>query len=524
MRSKNVIFVCLCFLMSCQAHQADVSPANTGPKNVILMIGDGMGPAQLSMAIDYRRVMQPDAEPLAFEKLFANNHSGRVRTHAEGTVLTDSAAAATAMACGTKTLPGILGEDENGKSCESILEWAQKRGMLTGLVSTMRVTHATPAAFYAHIVSRDDENLIAEQLMESQQPDVLLGGGARHFISQKLSELPDCKNIDPLMDGSSKRGDKRDLLKESAFGYHLLCTREQLDHFEFSAGQKVLGTFSADHLPQWQERHDLAQVPSLAHMTDKALEWLSKGDKGFFVMIEGGHIDFAGHANNAGTLLREVLDFDAAVARAYDYVQQHPDTLLLVTADHEAGGFGYTVRTVLNESEMPNIKLASGELYTNNEISPDGHMIFSKLVAQKISFQELLMPIVFKLYPNDNFTNMNSAYSLDQAAQDLKSRLEAKSAYTITLDEARRVLAPEHSTLPEWDIFHAYQSHPFLHAFNRLGLVLSPQNFIVWSSADHTAVPVDLLCAGPEKAASRCRRLIDNTQIYHIMKDHIESH
>lgn len=523
MKGKNIVFVCL-LVMACQARDAVQPQGSDGPKNVILMIGDGMGPSQLSMALDYRRVMQPDGKVLAVEELFSKNHSAKVRTYAVGSVLTDSAAAATAISCGVKTLPGILGKDATGKPCETILEYAKKQGKLTGVVSTMRVTHATPAAFFAHIVSRDDENAIAQQLVESGTVDVAMGGGFRHFSTKRFFEQKECQGGSKLLDGYSKRADGVDFLADRKSTHSLICTKKQMDETSFEPGKKILGTFAASHFPEWQERHALAELPSLAQMTQKSIEWLSGSNKGFFLMVEGGLIDYAGHANDAGTLLREVLDFDRAIGVAYDYIAAHPDTLLLVTADHATGGVAYTVRAALNEAERLNRKLPSGDIYTNEEIFPDGKDIFTKLLNQGISFQELLDPLVKRLYPEEKFDTPAPGVSFDEAVQELKSTLEKKSDYKITLEEAIQVLSPDHSSLPQWDMFHAYHHRAFLHAYNRLGLVLMPQNFIGWVSSDHTPEPVDLLCAGPEAMSGRCEGLVDNTDIYHIIKDALDGH
>lgn len=514
-----------CFMiLACQpaVHSGSTLQAVT-PKNVILMIGDGMGVSQVSIAIDYRRVMQPQGQPLVMEEMFNQDHFGKVRTHAVGSVLTDSAAAATALACGVKTLPGILGKDASGRPCESILEFAKKRGKLTGVVSTMRVTHATPAAFYSHVVSRDDENAIANQLVLGDDVDVVLGGGFRHFSTGRFSERTECGRDSKLLDGSSKRTDGEDLLAEGRSGYNLVCNKEQLDGFDYVPGKKVLGTFAASHFPYWQERHTLKELPSLSHLTHKSLEWLSKGDKGFFLMVEGGLIDYAGHANDAASLLREVLDFDQAIRVAREYVRHHPDTLLIVTADHATGGIAYTPRAAQNEAEMPNRKLKSGDIYTNNEIFPDGKFVFDKLLAQKISFGELLYPLVMRLYPEERFDRPAPGVDLDTVASELKTQLEIKSAFTISQDEAKRILSPESTQWPQWNMFH-YPEHVFLHVSARLGLTLMPQNFVGWVSSDHTPEPVDLLCAGPQDLASRCKGLVDNTDVYRIMKTVFDGH
>jgi alkaline phosphatase len=150
-------------------------------KNVIFMIGDGMGVQQVSQAVLYRQLRKENSSPLALEKLLNGKISGLMRTSSYGDIVTDSAAAATAMACGQKVLNETVGLDPNGNPCETVLEKAAKMGKATGLVSTTRITHATPGSFAAHQVFRDLENEIAVDMLEKHDVDVLLSGGLRKF-------------------------------------------------------------------------------------------------------------------------------------------------------------------------------------------------------------------------------------------------------------------------------------------------------------------------------------------------------
>jgi alkaline phosphatase len=285
-----------------------VSAAET-PRNVVIMIGDGMGVAHLSLT----RITEPGGR----ERLNIDSMpiGGFARTYSQDSLITDSAAAATALATGCKTKNGMISTTAEGASIPTILELMQKRGMLTGLVTTTTITHATPAGFGAHVSSRGDESDIAPQYI-AKKIDVLLGGGRSFFIPQGES--------------LSRRKDSLNLISEAkSAGYNVAETKDQLMQVN---GGRVLGLFQMGHLTMD------APEPSLADMTGKALEVLSKGGKGFFLMVEGGQIDFAAHANNADGVVKQVVGFDDAVGRALRFARLHGDTLVIVTADHETGG------------------------------------------------------------------------------------------------------------------------------------------------------------------------------------------
>lgn len=284
------------------------------PRNIILFIGDGMGLAQVTAA----RISlgHPNAS-LAMDSM---RYAALVKTHSadvEGSsgVITDSAAAATAMATGHKTKNGMLGVLPDGRSVRSILEAARSQGRSTGLVTTVTITHATPAGFAAKVASRGDEAEIAVQLLE-RRVDVLLGGGEAFFLPQSAA--------------GSKRKDDRNLLDEArAAGYRVVRTREELAG---ATDGRILGLFHPSYL------QGSAAEPSLAEMTQAALRVLSRNRKGFFLMVEGGQIDGACHANDAPAAVKQTLEFDAAVAVGLEFARKHGDTLVIVTADHETGG------------------------------------------------------------------------------------------------------------------------------------------------------------------------------------------
>lgn len=501
-----------------------VAPSSGHPvKNIIFMIGDGMGVQQVSQALLYRQLRKPSEAPLALELMLREQASGLMRTSSHGDIVTDSAAAATAMACGQKVLNETVGLDANGYPCETILEKAKKMGKSVGLVSTTRITHATPASFAAHQVFRDMENEIAEDMIEKHDIDVMLSGGLAFLIPQykdeikkepmKAGDIAECQGIDATIDGKSRRQDQKNLIAVAkGKGFQFVCSQDQLNKVDRSAEAKVLGLFSASVFPMIQERRKIPSIPDLAELTRKALDLLDRKPNGFFLMVEGGLIDYAGHDNDAGTMLQETLDFDQAIRVAIDYVSAHPDTLLIVTADHETGGFGFAYGKKI-ELEMA---LPSGLSYHK----PYDFAAFTKfdyLIEQKKSFRAILEPILKRLYPEDP-AKFDISYTLDVAAKELIEALKAESRYELSLEAAKRVLfrqpgakdaAPE-----DFSEFYVHASiHPDL-----LGRETAAQSHAVWAAGTHTSTPVWVMAMGPAAYRDQVKGFIDNTDLAKIME------
>jgi len=504
-----------------QVQELPVAPG--GVKNVILMIGDGMGVQQVSEALMYRQLRRASDPQLAMELLLKDKTSGLMRTTSYGDIVTDSAASATAMACGEKVLNETLGLDPNGFPCETILEKASKMGKGTGLVSTTRITHATPAAFASHEISRDMENEIADDLIEKHEIDVLLSGGVSYLIPQykdeikkegmKVSDVSECAALDPSIDGTSKRKDQKNLIAEAkSKHYQFACKAEQLDNLEVNGETKVLGLFAASVFPMIEERRQIGTIPTLAKLTDKALEILAKKKNGFFLMVEGGLIDFAAHDNDAGTMLQETLDFDESIRVAMDFVDKNPDTLLIVTADHETGGFGFAYGEKIHlESALP-----SGLSYHK----PYDFAAFTKfdyLINQKKSFRAILDPIVGRLYSDD--PAKSSGYTLDLATKDLLQEMKANTQYEFSEDMAKTVLfrKPGEKDASPTD-FHDFYVHSSIHP-DMLGRQTAEQSHVVWAAGTHTSTPVLVMASGPKRYADRVHGWIDNTDIEKIIED-----
>lgn len=301
------------------------------PKYVFYLIGDGMGQSHRTLAAIAKNGggSAPKGQPIKPLTMDSFPVVGMNTTQSYDQLVTDSAAAGTALACGVKTDNKSIGQTPDGKRLKSVLEGARDNGWSTGLVTTTRITHATPAAFATHIDHRDKEDQIAAQLVDSGV-DVLLGGGDRFFL--------------PQTSAGSKRKDNRDLYAElKAKNYNVVNNVAELRSFTPSgtpANDKLVGIYNNSHLT-WDIDRDPAKEPSLAEMTTKAVNVLSENKNGFFLMVEGGRIDHAAHQHDAAGIIRDTLAFDDAVAVAYDFYLKHPqETLILVVADHETGGLG----------------------------------------------------------------------------------------------------------------------------------------------------------------------------------------
>ncbi len=315
----------VCLIMLLALAWAPQGRAET--RNVILFIGDGMGPAQVDAG---RLFAHGSAGELAMERMPV---VGMTRTWSTSDFVTDSAAAGTALACGAKTNNGTISMtdpriDPSGQArpLERLTDLARSQGRAVGVISTARVTHATPACFYAYSSSRGLETEIAEQVAGSELT-LLLGGGKAFFRGANWR--------DEATSTTGKRKDNRDLVDElTQAGWTMVGSRTELLALDpKAADQRVVGLFHADHMSYELDRTQ--EEPSLAEMVEFAIRALEGRGKGYFLMVEAGRIDHAGHANDGARLVREVIALDNAVARARELVGEQ--TLIVVTADHETG-------------------------------------------------------------------------------------------------------------------------------------------------------------------------------------------
>ncbi|KAJ2705952.1 vacuolar alkaline phosphatase [Coemansia sp. IMI 203386] len=326
---------------------------NQGRRNLIFMISDGFGIASEGLARAY--VQTHSSRDIRWGSMLDSMLVGTTRTRSSNTLVTDSAAGATAFSCAKKTFNGGIATTDDNMPCGTVLEAAKHKGYTTGLVTTARISHATPAAFAAHAVDRDMEELIAQQLigaglngtaaagMGAASVDLMFGGGRCFFLPQ--SSHNGC------------RSDELDLWQMAQDrGFHTLSSRKQFDDLlkpheppsNSHTQLPILGLFSRNHMAYEIDRNPKDQ-PALSEMTAKALEILNTATNvttagetstspGFFVMIEGARIDMAGHDNDPAAHLHDIIEYWKTVAVVRDFIDRNPDTLLVSTSDHETGG------------------------------------------------------------------------------------------------------------------------------------------------------------------------------------------
>jgi alkaline phosphatase len=300
------------------------------PKYVFYFIGDGLGASQRQVAEFYAQQVAGDSKL----KLAMNSMpvAGINTTYSSDSLVTDSAAAGTALATGYKTNNGVISQLPNGQNVKSLIEAAEENGWVTGLASTTRLTHATPAVFASHNKNRNAEGDIAADMSDSGV-DYFAGGGYRYFV-KKDGEF------------KSKRKDNRDLVKEMAnAGYKTFIGEDSSAAFSsYKPGKnaQVFAALTYSHMPYEIDRiNSKSKVPALFNLVEKGIDVLSSHDKPFFFMVEAGRIDHAGHANDVAGNIYDTLALDDAVKVALDFYNEHPeDTLIVLVGDHETGGLG----------------------------------------------------------------------------------------------------------------------------------------------------------------------------------------
>lgn len=361
---KIIISILLVIVMNVHPNIAnghnELLATRTRPQNVIMMVGDGMGLGHIEIAklFEYGRNGKLFIETLPY--------TGLVHTHSANNSVTDSAAGGTALATGKKTNNGMIGVTADGKEVDSILDKFKENGKKVGVISTNTVTDATPAAFTASVENRwKSQPEIARQQLK-MGVDVLLGGGKNQFLEDKHNGT---NLIEKFIEN----------------GYTYVTNKTELNN---ATGDKLLGLFHPTYMSYKLDREVLAsKEPTLQDMTKKAVDTLSIGEKGFFLMVEGARIDHAAHSSDITGIWKETIEFDQTVKYVVDWAKKRKDTLVIVVADHETMGISAT--EPLNIENLKNIK-----------VSPS--YMASKLVKKKYSkgFTEKSLKQVFKYYAN----------------------------------------------------------------------------------------------------------------------------
>jgi len=444
------------------------------PKYVFLFIGDGMSVPQRMTAEEFSR--KSGAGSLAMNSM---PFSAMTRTCSADSLVTDSAAAATAIACGTKTKNHYSGVDPEGEPVYSSAAAAKKAGVKVGIVTTVTITHATPAGFYAHRKNRGDAYGISLDLADSGF-DFFAGGGLD--VTEKNST-----NHTQY----AEHGEAYEYVRSK--GYKIVETKDQFLALKPGDG-KVFTKFTNGALESMIDAD--GSQPTLAEMVAKATEMLD-GESGFFIMAEGGRIDWAGHGNDAATNLRDVLALDEAIKVALQFQDKHPDdTLVVVTGDHETGGMsmgfagtGYA----LYMDRLVNQTMSVGKF--------EGNVDAAFKANPNLSFDDV-KPIIaeafgFKFEGDAKKDGMvlteaelkGIVAAFDHDVEFHKSKIEENSKYD---GEKRYLLGGE------------------------CRVVMSHKCGIGWSSGAHTAMPV--LTTAKGRFAEQFSGFIENTDISRIMK------
>ncbi len=445
-------------------------------KYVFLFIGDGMGQAQVNLAQGYLAALE---DTTGFKELTFTSFPqvGFVSTFANNQLITCSAAAGTALATGNKTNIGRIGMDPEGKvPYESIAVKAKRNGYKVGILTTVSIDHATPAVFYAHQPDRDMYFEIGLELTRSDF-DFFAGGG---FITP-----------DGIIDGMDVN--LVELAKQS--GFNVVDTREGFDRLMPGNGKTLV--FSPRTAGEASLPYYLDMDPgdfTLDDFTAKAINMLYSKD-GFFMMAEGGKIDWACHSNDAATAIQEVISFDNAVENAYSFYLKHPDeTLIIVTADHETGGLALGNYKTKYNSYLGLLKYQKSSIEELNKI-------VAQFRTNKAGDPDAEFARMMKIVESDIGLNstLNGSLLTDEEVSKLK-KIFNESVYGTGAEEGT---------------YGKYEA--FIDAVIRL---LAEKAGISWGTSAHTSVNVPVYAIGP--GAEKFAGYIDNTDIPKIIGEVME--
>ena len=514
-----------CSLVMSGCSQLQTTQEAAKAKNVIMIVGDGMGPQQVGLLLSYAR-QAPNSvlkdRETAFDRIASNGQTSISMTNASNVLVVDSAASATQLATGKYSGSEMIGADKDGSTAESILEKAKKMGKSTGLVSDTRITHATPAGFAAHQSHRSKENAIAVDMLENNV-DVMLSGGLRYWIPKEANDKQSAARLEleQLTEGTvrikSKRKDNRNLIKEAqAQDYALAFNRSQMDKAE----GKILGLFAYSALPdgikETQTKNDPNRtIPTLTEMSAKAIESLSSNDKGFFLMIEAGQIDWAAHYNDTGTMLHEMLRINETMEYVLDWAKDRDDTVVIVTADHETGGFGFSY----SANDLPHGRDLPGDVFEEQQFKPAFNFgdisTLDKLYAQKSSYADIF------------YSQFDSLAKDQQTPANLAKIVNAETEFDITEEQASRILATENNryyteghkylsskVVPKMDTngaFFVYQTDD--NRQNLLAQEVAEGQNVVWATGTHTSTPVLVFTQGPASAIAPFNKVLHHTEV-----------
>ncbi|RJP88917.1 MAG: alkaline phosphatase [Desulfobacteraceae bacterium] len=492
-----VIVLSVAFLF--MATTAIAAPA----KYVFFFLGDGMSSSQIQATEAYLTTVNGGSATLATDLLKPGNRlnmskmpvAGMQTTYDAHALMTDSASSATAFSCGFKTLSGVIGMDEEKTtSYKSIAQLAHEKGKKVGIITSVSLDHATPAAYYASVSTRGYMNNIATQLASTGYE--FFGGGGFASPEGPAREGDTANNIWTLLAGN---------------GYEVRNTRDSIMALKNAPRDKVvcINPFlqDASAMPYDIDRiNHYSNNLSLAEMTGVAIETLyNKKGKGFFIMVEGGKIDWACHANDAMATIGDMLDFDNAVGEALEFYRQHPkDTLIVVTGDHETGGMTIGHATTGYKAYYDRLlsQKSSFQYFEDNQWA-----------ANQAEWAESDCPNVSS---DDNLAGnaemldlMKNIFGLDYATLNDYQKEKLEDAYDKSLCESND------NTDAENTLLYGYYN-PIIVTITH---ILNEQASIGWTSYSHTGVPVPVFAQGRAKVAQKFAGFYDNTDIAKKLAD-----
>lgn len=428
-----------------------ISKKSKKAKNIIFLISDGMSSGTLQMANLYaQNILGKNGN---WMNLYAENKVSRalMDTASASSAVTDSAAASSSFGGGHRVKNGVLNIGANGEKYVPIWQKFKKAGKKAGCVTTVTITHATPAGFCVNSDSRNAENEIAEMYADLGL-DVMMGGGDEFF-------------------NASKRADKKDVYKiYEEKGYQVLKGKSDLENIQ--KGKKTLGVFASGALPYTIDRNNIPELqhsPTLAEMSAAAIDQMKDHDNGFVLMIEGGKVDWAAHANDIAALIHDQLAFDEAVKTAIDFAEKDKETLVIITTDHGNANPGliYGADAVKNFNSIADYK------YTNEYILNAIHADFN--------------------------------------LQQIKDWIKETNKISLTDDEAKHLLNFYSGLEKQEDGLYNYKKLPFK-AYSE---IQKKHNNVGWISMDHSGDYVELAMFGP--GSELLKPFVKNIDLHYLM-------
>lgn len=431
-------------------------------KNVIWIIGDGMGPEAMGFFMQGVRYARLEAYPgkvSNLETLMNGGEWGLFFNNTHDTVVTDSAASATQMATGKFSRPEFVGMDYNSQPAETLLELARKQGKSIGVISDTYITDATPAGFTAHAQNRNQKMEIARQIV-ALAPEVVMGGGQKYFTT----------------------GENKKLLRQAKKkGYRVALNKKDLAAVKSG---KVLGLFAPAAIPMSVELDQYPAIPSLTEQTQKAVELLSQNERGFILVVEAGKIDWAGHANDAGAWFHEMKALDDLLGYVKSYADKNGETLVYLNADHDTGLGAFTYRHIGKEKAMQ--KTAQGEVLYGGDTDYASFDAFRQFAQQKKSLYNLELELkkmpAAQLTPQYLQKRLSEALGYEVDINEFENLSDVSGLFK-QLNKSRGLVwaTPNHSSLPILSVAYGQEADEFTGVYHNTDILPRMKNALGWS-------------------------------------------